>query len=68
MAKSIDLRVKVVEVKDTVEVGSNGFKKREVIGMEEGEYPQYYKFEFIKEKVASVIRRPCGDSRLPEIC
>ena len=51
MAKTFELRVKVMEIKPTEEVGSNGFKKREVIGMVEGEYPDYYKFEFIKDKV-----------------
>lgn len=50
MAKTFEIRAKVEEVKDTVEVGNNGFKKREVIAMIEGEYPDYYKFEFIKDK------------------
>ena len=52
MAKSFEMRVKIVEVKDTEEVGNNGFLKREVIGMIEGEYPDYYKFEFIKDKTS----------------
>lgn len=50
-SKSYEVRVKIVEIGPTIEVGSNGFKKREVIGMIEGEYPDYYKFEFIKDKV-----------------
>lgn len=50
-SKSFEIRVKIVEVGETMEVGSNGFQKREVIGMIEGEYPDYYKFEFIKNNV-----------------
>lgn len=51
MAKGSSLRVRVLEVKDTVSVGTTGFKKRELIGMIEGEYPEYYKFEFVQDKV-----------------
>lgn len=51
MAKSFDLRVKLLEIKDVEEVGNNGFKKREVIGVVEGEYPDYYKFEFTGSKI-----------------
>lgn len=51
MAKTFELRVKVIKIKPTEEVGQNGFKKREVIGMIEGEYPDHYKFEFIKDRV-----------------
>lgn len=50
MSKSYAIRVKIVEVKETETIGDHGFTKREVIGMIEGEYPQYYKFEFIKDK------------------
>lgn len=40
-------RVKIVEIGEIELVGKNkDFKKREVIGMIEGEYPQFYKFEF----------------------
>ena len=49
MAKAFELRVKVVKIHDTVEFQS-GFKKRELEGMIEGEYPEHYKFEFIKDK------------------
>lgn len=51
MAKSYEIRVKIVEVGETEEVGKNKLKKREVIGMIEGEYPDFYKFEFIKDRV-----------------
>lgn len=43
------MRVKVLEVKDEVQVTEN-FKKREMIGRIEGEYPQDFLFEFPKEK------------------
>ena len=49
-SKTFELRVKIDQVKETETVGQNGFQKREVIGMIEGEYPEYYKFEFIKDK------------------
>ena len=51
MSKTFELRVKVVEIGETEEIGNNGFKKREVIGMIEGEYPEHYKFEFVQSKV-----------------
>ena len=44
------MRVKVLEVRDQVTVGNNGFTKREMIGRIEGEYPQDFLFEFPKEK------------------
>ncbi len=52
MAKTYQARVKIEEIRDTVTVGQNGFQKREVIGLIEGEYPDHYKFEFIKDKVS----------------
>lgn len=51
MAKTFEIRVKVLEIGETQEVGSNGFRKREVIGVVEGEYPDHYKFEFVQDKV-----------------
>lgn len=52
MSKSHDLRVKIDHIGETEEVGQNGFKKREVIGIIEGEYPEHYKFEFIQDKTS----------------
>lgn len=52
MSKSFDLRVKIDHVGETEEVGQNGFTKREVIGVIEGEYPEHHKFEFIKDKTS----------------
>lgn len=46
------LRVRVLEVGETVEVGTSNFKKRELVGMVEGEHPEHYKFEFVQDKVA----------------
>ena len=51
MAQTFELRVKLEEIGETEEFGNNGFKKRELIGLLEGEYPEHYKFEFIKDKV-----------------
>ena len=44
-------RVKVVTVGDTKVVGENGFQKRILEGRIEGEYPEDFAFEFIKDKV-----------------
>lgn len=46
MSKAITLRVKLEHIGEVQEVGNNGFKKREVIGVVEGEYPDHFKFEF----------------------
>lgn len=45
-------RVKVIAVGETKEVGANGFKKRILEGRIEGEFPEDFAFEFIKDKVA----------------
>ena len=45
------MRVKVSEIRDTKEFGTNGFKKRELIGLIEGEHPQKFLFEFVNDKV-----------------
>lgn len=50
MAKSFELRVLVEEVNDTQQV-TEKFKKRELVGKLEGEYPELYKFEFVQDKV-----------------
>lgn len=49
--KSYEMRCKIVEVSDVIEVGNNGFKKREMIGEIEGEYPEFYKFEVTGNKM-----------------
>lgn len=48
--KSFEMRVKIEEICDTVQV-TDSFKKREVICVTEGEHPQHFKFEFIQGKV-----------------
>lgn len=45
-----EMRVKVLEVGETEKV-TEKFSKREVIGMIEGEYPEYHKFEFVQGNV-----------------
>jgi len=45
-------RVKVITVGETKVVGENGFKKRILEGRIEGEYPEDFAFEFIKDKTA----------------
>lgn len=51
MAKSYELRVLVEQVGEEQQVSDN-FKKREMVGKLEGEYPEYYKFEFIQDKTS----------------
>ena len=50
-AAKTELRVKVVSIGETQEVGNNGFKKRLMEGIIEGEYPQSFQFEFTKDGV-----------------
>lgn len=45
------VKIMVSKVGDTVEVGQNGFIKRELFGRDEGnQYPQDIKIEFVKDK------------------
>jgi len=44
------MRVRVVKIGETQEFGTNGFKKRELVGLIEGEHPQEYLFEFVNDK------------------
>lgn len=49
----VALRVRVLGVGATYEVGENNLQKREMICRTDGDmYPQDYKIEFIKDKVA----------------
>jgi hypothetical protein len=52
MASKNEMRVKVVSIQETKVVGANGFQKRILEGRIEGEYPEDFAFEFIKDKVA----------------
>lgn len=51
MARAFELRVFVDQVGETVQL-SEKFKKRELVGKLEGEYPEHYKFEFVQDKVS----------------
>lgn len=44
------MRVKILEVGEKENV-TDSFVKREVVGVIEGEYPEYFKFEFIQGNV-----------------
>ena len=50
MASKNEMRVRVVSVGETETIGSNGFQKRILEGRIEGEYPEDFAFEFIKDK------------------
>ena len=52
MAKSNEMRVKVISVGEIEVVGANGFQKRILEGKIEGEYPEDFAFEFQKDKCA----------------
>lgn len=45
------LRVKLENIGEVVEIGNKGFKKREVTGVVEGEYPENFKFEFTGKSI-----------------
>lgn len=51
MAESHTMRIKVTSIGETKEFGASGFKKRELVGVEEGQYPQTVMFEFVQDKV-----------------
>lgn len=47
------VKIMVGEISETKEVGQNGFTKRELWGRDEGnQYPQDWKFEFVKDKTS----------------
>jgi len=50
MAKTFEIRCKVESVGEEQQVTPT-FKKVDVIGVIEGEYPEHLKFEFIQDKV-----------------
>lgn len=52
MASKNEMRVKVMSVGETKTVGANGFQKRILEGRIEGEFPDDFSFEFIKDKCA----------------
>lgn len=52
MASKNEMRVRVIAVNDTETVGANGFQKRVLEGRIEGEYPEDFAFEFVKDKVS----------------
>ena len=46
-------KVTIAEIGETQEFGANGFKKRELIGVEiSGEYENHYCFEFVQDKTS----------------
>jgi hypothetical protein len=49
---STSMRVRVKKIGNVQEFGANGFKKRELIGVIDGEYPQEFPFEFINDKTS----------------
>lgn len=50
MAKSFQMRVLIDEIREKEQITEN-FVKREVIGKIEGEYPEFYSFEFVQKNV-----------------
>jgi hypothetical protein len=50
MAKT-SIRAKVTKVTEVMEVGANGFKKRELEVIIDGEYPEEFKIEFTGDKM-----------------
>lgn len=46
-----EMRVRVVSIGETKTFGDNDFKKREIVTIVDGEYENYFMFEFVKDKV-----------------
>jgi hypothetical protein len=51
MSEQTSKKVVISEIGETQEFGDNGFKKRQLIGLEiNGEYENHYCFEFVQDK------------------
>jgi hypothetical protein len=57
----IELKGKIKVVGKTVEVGNNGFKKRELVVETEEQYPQYISINFIKDACDSLNGYTIGE-------
>jgi len=51
---NIKLRLKIVDTEADSFESEKGFKKQSIIGVIEGEYPEHYKIDFLKEKTKLV--------------
>ena len=58
----IELKGKIKVVGKTVEVGNNGFKKRELVVETEEQYPQYISINFIKDACDSLNGYTIGEN------
>lgn len=45
------MRVRVVSIGETKKFGDNDFQKRELVTIVDGEYENYFMFEFLKDKM-----------------
>lgn len=50
----------IIHVGDILEVGANGFTKREIVLETDGDYPQKVKFELLKDKTSLVDSSDMG--------
>jgi hypothetical protein len=46
----MEVKGKVKMIGDTIEIGSNGFKKREIVVTTSDQYPQHILVEFVQDK------------------
>lgn len=62
MSDSTSLRVRIQVIGETKEFGTNNFRKRELVGIEEdGKYENYFQFDFVNDKVDLLDKFEVGD-------
>ncbi len=61
MSASVDITATVKEIRETEEVGSNGFKKRLMVVDTGGEYPQELPIEFVQAKTDLLDKFDVGE-------
>jgi single-strand DNA-binding protein len=52
MASKLEIRARIVKIGDVEAVGNNGFEKRVLELKLDGEYPEEFAIEFVKDKMA----------------
>ena len=64
MSESYELNGEIHFIDETKEYGSNGFQKREIVVVTEGDtdYPQLIKVEFVKDKCAILDQFSVGQN------
>ena len=61
MSTSVEVSGKIIDIRDTQEIGENGFKKRMMVVDTGGEYPQKIPIEFVQAKTDLLDKFAVGD-------